>query len=219
MNPPQKVINQDVSLLFKLAIELRNEIYAMVFAAETNQDNSIDLEAAKPPSKALVMTCRVLRSETNAMYRAAYQNYPKHTFVLNVGEQYRSCGYAPLVPAHNNDLFAHMVSVRLHWQADESNTGDPQRFTSHLDRHDLSHQWTAQIQLHDKYWREEDRVSRIERWYETFGSTAMERFRKSSEWPPGRRLSDLFAAALAQAMGATPARRSNLWALRDYAIL
>jgi hypothetical protein len=75
MNPSKDVDTQDACPLFKLAVELRNEIYSLVFAAETNEDGSIELDkSTAPPSKALTMTCQVIRSETRAMYKAAYQN-------------------------------------------------------------------------------------------------------------------------------------------------
>jgi len=69
MIPSKEVNSQDACPLFKLAVELRNEIYSLVFAVETNgEDGSIELnESTAAPSKALVMTCQVIRSETRAM--------------------------------------------------------------------------------------------------------------------------------------------------------
>lgn len=194
-----------------MAVELRDEIYAMAFAAETNDDDSIELYAAQPPSKALVMTCRVIRSETHAMYRAAYQSYPKHTFTLDVDEYDHSCAYAPPVPDLSNDLFAHMVSIRLHWRANERHKGDPIQFTSHLDRNDHHHRWTSRVELHDNYWRGQDCADRLMRWYGYYGFMAMERFRGACEWQSGRRLSDALAVALAQAMRATPPQENSIW--------
>jgi hypothetical protein len=69
MNPSKKVSSQGACPLFKLAVELRNEIYSLAFTAETNEDDgSIELnENAKPPNKALVTTCQVIWSETRAI--------------------------------------------------------------------------------------------------------------------------------------------------------
>jgi hypothetical protein len=81
MNFWKEVNTQGACPLFKLTAELRNEIYFLVFTAETNaDDDSVELnERAATPSMSLTMTCQVIRSETRAMYKAAYQKYPKHS--------------------------------------------------------------------------------------------------------------------------------------------
>jgi hypothetical protein len=132
MVPSKEVNSQDGCPLFKLAVELRNEIYSLVFAAETNEDGSIEIdESMALPSKALVMTCQVIRSETHAIYKAAYNNYPKHTFTLI--EPDRGGRYAPFVPTLSNDLLARLRSIRVHWRADKQNKGKPLRLTTHFE--------------------------------------------------------------------------------------
>ena len=169
MIPSKEVNSQDACPLFKLAVELRNEIYPLVFTVETNEeDGSIELnESTAAPSKALVMTCQVIRSETRAMYKAAYRNYPKHTFTLAVPDC--CCTYIPFVPALSNDLFVHMRTFRLEGQNDDHVVENPFPFTIHFDRTEPEQSWSARVELRDAYWRGI-----------TFRSTLIKRYRRQA---------------------------------------
>jgi hypothetical protein len=211
MNPSKKVSSQGACPLFKLAVELRNEIYSLAFTAETNEDDgSIELnENAKPPNKALVTTCQVIWSGTRAIYKAAYQDYPKHTFTLTVRD--RSCPDPTFATSLSNDILAHLTSIRLHWRADERNNNKQLRMTSRFDRVDHEHRWTAQVEMHDVYWRGEDRAERLIRWYGYNGFYAMEKFRLECSWQSGQRLSDALAFAVARTGCATPSQEHSMW--------
>jgi len=211
MNPSKEVSTQGACPLFKLAVELRNEIYSLAFAAETKEDDgSIELnEDAKPPSKALVMTCQVIWSETHAIYKAAYQAYPKHTFTLTVRD--RSCPEPQFATGLNNDILARMTSIRLHWRADERNNDEQLRMTTRLDRVDHEHRWTAQVEMRDVYWRGIHRAGRIMCWYGYNGFYAMEKFRLECTWHSGQRLSDALVLAVARTVCGTPSQERSMW--------
>jgi hypothetical protein len=109
--PSKEVNSQDDCSLFKLSAELRNKIYSLVFAIETNEDdNSIELnESTAAPSKALSMTCKRIHHEAHAMYKAAYRDFPEHVFTLNVPDR-RS---RPFVPNLGDAIFSHINTIRV----------------------------------------------------------------------------------------------------------
>jgi hypothetical protein len=211
MNPSKDVDTQDACPLFDLAVELRNEIYSLVFAVETKEeDGSIELDkSTAPPSKALTMTCQVIRSGTRAIYKAAYQNYPKHTFTITVHD--RESRYGPFIPKLSNDLFAHMRSIRVHWRANNHNKGNPLRFTSHFDSPGLDYGWTTRVELHDEFWRGRDRTSGLVQWYEYLGREAMDRFRAARVLQSGELLCDSLAIAVSNTVQAGPERELQWW--------
>lgn len=75
--------------LLKLPPEMRNNIYAAVFAKpEPNgSDLPIPLESAKPPSSALSLTCRQVYRETRVLYREALGSFwSKSKFLIDLRE-------------------------------------------------------------------------------------------------------------------------------------
>jgi hypothetical protein len=212
MNPSKEADAQGNCPLFKLAIELRDEIYSLVFAVETNSDgdDSIELnESTAPPSKSLTTPCQAIRSESRAMYRAAYQNYPNNTFTLIVRN--RLCPEATLVPALSNDLFARIYSIRPYWQAKDHHQDTPLRFTSHFDRVDHNHRWMAHIELQGEYWLGKEAAGRFISWYEFLSARAMDEFRAACSWQSGQRLSDALACAVAQSVCARAEQEYKMW--------
>ena len=144
---------QASSLLFILPRELRDQIYNLAFTIKTNADNTIDLNTAtKPPSKSLSLTCQRLHNETFALYKAAYKNWPTHTFNIDMSVR-------PLpadIPRDlANDLVKRMCSFRVFWHANEYNKGEPLRFVTSFDRDGPSQVFRTQVRVHpgDRYWR------------------------------------------------------------------
>jgi hypothetical protein len=208
VNPSQVVNTQDACPLFKLAVEIRNEIYSLVFAVETNDDGSVELnESTTAPSKALVMTCQVIRSETRAMYKAAYQNFPKHTFTSTVHNAV--CPNIPFIPALSRDLFSHMRSFRLHWRDDENNAGHPLRFTSHLDRNKHGRRYTARVELHDVYLYGALPARKLVELYTSMGEAAMGGFILVCDEDPEQPLDECLAFMFGQTVCAEKCGRAE----------
>jgi hypothetical protein len=150
MNPSKGVDTQDACPLFDLAVELRNEIYSLVFAVETKEeDGSIVLDkSTAPPSKALTMTCQVIRSETRAIYKAAYHAFPEHLFTLDVIDRRRR----PFVPNLGDDVFSRIKTIDVTWQADERKERkefEPLHFTTHFTRTDGPPGWKIRVEMHN----------------------------------------------------------------------
>ncbi|KAK0345521.1 hypothetical protein LTR02_000356 [Friedmanniomyces endolithicus] len=59
--------------LLSLAPELRNSIYELVF--DESSDSPVDLRKTKPPSKALLLTCRAIHAEACLIYKHVYRQY------------------------------------------------------------------------------------------------------------------------------------------------
>jgi hypothetical protein len=138
---------QDACPLFKLAPETRNQIYSLVFAAETNKedDESIELnESTAPPSKDIILTCQLIRHEAEAMYKATYRRYPEHVFTLNV--PFRRV--VTFVPSLSNDIFSRINVIRATFQAGE-HTGVVSRFTAHFTRINEPRLWDIRVEMHD----------------------------------------------------------------------
>lgn len=67
-----------------LPAEMRNNIYELVYAIDTSEDNEIDLLTAKRPSNALILTCRQIHNETAKIYKSSYRDFwSKSSFVLH----------------------------------------------------------------------------------------------------------------------------------------
>jgi hypothetical protein len=132
ISPSQPFNPQGNCLMFqKLPAELLDEIYAMVFTVETSEDGSIELNGAtKPPSKALTMTCQKVRNETRAMYKAAYQSFPNHTFTVDMS--IRTVKPA-ISPALGNDILLRINSYRITWSNEHKKVGRL-HYTTHMDR-------------------------------------------------------------------------------------
>jgi hypothetical protein len=74
---------QDECLLFKLAAETRNEIYALVFPVGPKKDGGIELNNHSAED-ALTRTCQQIYDESQKMYKRAKRIYPTYTFTINV---------------------------------------------------------------------------------------------------------------------------------------
>ncbi|KAK0981247.1 hypothetical protein LTR54_015110 [Friedmanniomyces endolithicus] len=59
--------------LLSLAPELQNEIYDLAFNGLS--DDPVDLLSTKPPSNALLLTCRAIYTASRLIYKHAYQQY------------------------------------------------------------------------------------------------------------------------------------------------
>lgn len=59
----------------KLPAELRNAIYELSFADDNEANAKINLLQAKPPSNALLLTCRQANQEGKEIYRDAFRKY------------------------------------------------------------------------------------------------------------------------------------------------
>jgi len=132
MMRPSQPFNPQVNCLFqKLPAELLDEIYAMVFTVETSEDGSIELNGAtKPPSKAITMTCQKVRNETRAIYKAAYQSFPNHTFTVDMSIRI----FKPAIsPALGNDILSRINSYRIEWSNEHKKVGRL-HYTTHMDR-------------------------------------------------------------------------------------
>jgi hypothetical protein len=154
ISPSQPFDAQNACLLFtRLPVELRDQIYTLVFAVETSENGSIKLDGTtKLPNKALTMTCQRLHNETRAMYRAAYRSFPNHTFTVDMKIR-------PLpadIPRDlGNDIVLRINSLHVFWDANEYNKGAPLRLITSFDRDDPSQHFRTQVKLHDgdSYWR------------------------------------------------------------------
>ena len=77
--------------LLSLAPELRNSIYELVF--DESSDSPVDLRKTKPPSKALLLTCRAIHAQTTLVYRLAYRQYwSTNSFELTIPSNISSGG-------------------------------------------------------------------------------------------------------------------------------
>jgi hypothetical protein len=143
---------QDDCLLFKLAPETRNEIYALVFAIKTQDDGSVKIEDM--PDHALTRTCQQIYDESHKMYKSTSRNYPDHTITIDVLDRKEAHASLPYVSA---DFFEQMTAFRINWRADEHNKGKPLRFTSHFEKSKPGfHIWRVRVELHDEYWLGEE---------------------------------------------------------------
>lgn len=70
--------------LLDLPVELRNRVYGLAFQEPATE---LNLFAAHPPSKALLLTCHQIRSEATGIHRGAYRRYWRSAkFFLPVSE-------------------------------------------------------------------------------------------------------------------------------------
>lgn len=80
----QRARNQSNCPLFKLPQELRDQIYELVYTAETKDDGTIMLNATKPPTKDLGLTCQRLHVESYGLFKTAYRQYWDHEFSIDL---------------------------------------------------------------------------------------------------------------------------------------
>jgi hypothetical protein len=149
VNPTKAADAQDACPLFKkLAPETRNQIYSLVFAAETSKedDGSIELnESTAPPSKNIIMTCQWVHYEAQAMYKAAYRKYPEHVFTLDIPFRRKPT----FIPSLSNDIFSRINTIRASFQAGQ-HAGDMHRLTTRFTRIDKPRRlWDIRVEMHD----------------------------------------------------------------------
>ncbi|KAK3617662.1 hypothetical protein LTR56_025129 [Elasticomyces elasticus] len=102
-NPPAV----QTAKLLTIAPELRNNIYELVFTPKTGP---VDIRYVRPPSAALVKTCRKAREETLQMYRSCKERYLRETtFILT---SRRSPGFDGIMNFTLSDLQS-MRSLRF----------------------------------------------------------------------------------------------------------
>jgi hypothetical protein len=192
MIPSKKVSSQDDCPLFKLSAELRNKIYFLVFAIETNEnDDSIELnEITAAPSKALVMTCQVIRSETQAMYKAAYRRFPCHDFTLDVSERRA----IPSVPPFSDDIFSRINTIHVTWQSDTLEEDSPVRFITHFNRNHERQRWDIRVEFRDEYGKSAENARVIISYFEHLGFLRLEASAVFSQASSGSTLSFEFSS-------------------------
>lgn len=61
--------------LDRLPAELRNGIYELAFETRRKDGNPTNLRRPKPPSKALLLSCRQVHQEARGLYLEAYKRY------------------------------------------------------------------------------------------------------------------------------------------------
>lgn len=186
MISPSKPFNAQGDCLFfetRFAPELRNKIYALIFAIETNEDGSIELTGStKPPSKNLSLTCQRIYSETRSMYRAAYRSFANHTFTID--QRIRTLS-PEISLALGNDILSRINSFRVTWSNEHFKIG-PLHFTTHIERDAPGQQFRTRVTHRGDDGDDDDpeRVRKITRaaWnvmraYPDIASTAIEKFR------------------------------------------
>ena len=67
------------SPFFKLSAELRNTCYELAFTQDNDSDESVDLQDARRPSKALLLTCKQVNVEAKGLYEDANRSYWRKT--------------------------------------------------------------------------------------------------------------------------------------------
>ena len=149
---PSKVKEKDAQNecpLSKLAAETRNDIYALVFTIERQEDGSVKLEKI-PADNALTRTCQQIYDESHKMYELASPDCPSsYTFTIDVLDRKNALASIPDVCV---DFFLEMTSFRVNWRADDCNQGKPLRFTSHFRKRKLgSHYWSVDVDMHDEF--------------------------------------------------------------------
>jgi hypothetical protein len=130
--PSQPFNPQSNCLMFqKLPAEVLDQIYALVFTVETSEDGSIELNVTtRPPYKDLTLACQKVRNETRAMYRAAYQSFPNHTFTVDMNIR----SIRPVISRElDNFHLTRINSYRIAWSHEHKKTGR-MHFTTHMDR-------------------------------------------------------------------------------------
>jgi hypothetical protein len=161
---------QDECLLFKLAAETRNEIYALVFPVGPKKDGGIELNNHSGED-ALTRTCQQIYDESQKMYKRAKRIYPTYTFTINVVDRKE-----PLVNALALEGFdfLELTSFCVTWRADEHNKGNPLRFTSRFKKREREcHNWNVKVELHDEYWRGKEAARKVVSNYRRLGEKAM----------------------------------------------
>jgi len=160
----QEASAQDACPLFKLAPETRNQIYTLVFAAETNQEDNESIELIRStatPSKGIIMTCQLIRHEAQAMYKAVYRAYPEHVFTLDIPCRWKYT----FVPSLSNDIFSRINTIRATFKAGE-HVGVMNRFTAHFTRVSGPRLWNIKVEMHDRGGRTARTVQHINRYFE-----------------------------------------------------
>jgi hypothetical protein len=182
--------------LFKFAPETRNEIYALVFAAKTQEDGSLKLEKV-PADNALTRTCQQIYDESHKMYELASRDFPSsYTFTIDVLDRKDALASIPDV---SMQFFMQMTSFRVNWRADDRNQGKSFRFTSHFQKRKPGFQyWSVGVDMHDEHWLGELHGNRMLISLRTIGTRAM--YGHSS-----------FASRVSRAVHGHPGQEDQIW--------
>jgi hypothetical protein len=221
VNPSKPASIQDDCPLFKLAAETRNKIYELVYAIETNEDGSVELNETLA-SNALTGTCQQIYNESRKIHEFAYRDLPTYTFTANVLQRDKQRVFHPDL---SNNFYRRMTSFRVNWRADERNHGKPLRFTSHFDKvspppsnwNVISQPsgWDVRVELHDS--RDEAIIAshEIVHKFRRCGLSALKQFHTTCSWPAGwvrdNRLRDAFACLVYMTVYPGPWRESRIW--------
>ena len=74
---PSQPREQTPCRLLELPAELRNHIYELAFTTDYEDNEKIDLIAANPPNKELLLACRQIYNEAAQIYNASYRDFFK----------------------------------------------------------------------------------------------------------------------------------------------
>ena len=157
------------------------------------------------------MTCQRLHNETRAMFKAAYQNFPNHTFIINMKIRQLPADIPRDLP---NDIISRINSFNVYWNANEYNKGAPLRFLTSIQRDDPSQHFSTQLELApgDSYWRGRWMEVNAIHQYRDIARTTMHDFRNVC--PNGsqncRFLSELLAYAIRDAV-LHETREQQIW--------
>lgn len=143
------VNDQHNSPLFKLAPELRNTIYNLVFSTTSNDEGTIDFDDTTPPAKALISTCQLLYQESHGIYKTAFREYCNHEFVIR-----KDCLGSPYCETLGNEVLLHITRVRVVFDASLHNRGEPWQFIINLIKEDPSRAvWKASASVHGTHFQ------------------------------------------------------------------
>jgi hypothetical protein len=173
VNPSKPADTQGNCIFFKLAAETRNQIYGLVYATDTNEDEAVELnETTFSPCKDLLLTCQEVHNESRKMYQAAYRNYPIK-FTIDIASR-RSL---PFIPALDNRLWRRMKEPVVTWRAGERNKREPLRFTATFNfGKEFQGGCKAWVDTKDTYWRGKRHIDNICLDYRKNGERVMSTF-------------------------------------------
>lgn len=105
--------HQEDCPLFKLAPELRNEIYDLAFSSDTEPTRPVDLLQARSPSAALLLSCREIYEEAKGLYAHAIEDYwGKQHFEIDIDALVENGGAS--LPKHiTDDVLKHVRHLAL----------------------------------------------------------------------------------------------------------
>ncbi|CAK1356834.1 unnamed protein product [Cercospora beticola] len=109
-------VESECLFLDMLPAEMRNNIYELVYANDTSEDNEIDLLNAEPPSNALILACREIHDEATGIYKSSYREFwSQSTFSLPYPQLRNDCQRR--LQRHRSEDLHHITQFQISMKA------------------------------------------------------------------------------------------------------